>query len=72
MKTLLMVLEFLIAVSLIGVVLLQPPKGEGMGSIGGQAHMFHQVRGLNAGLDRLCIGLAVAFVGIAILLSVMS
>ena len=72
MKTFLMIAEFLISLGLIGVVMLQPPKGEGMGSIGGQAHVFNQVRGLNAGLDRLCIGLSVAFIGIAIVLSVMS
>ena len=72
MKTALMVVEFLVALALIGVVILQPPKGEGMGSIGGQAHVFNQVRGLNDGLNRLCIGLSIAFIGIAILLSIMS
>ena len=69
MKLFLMIVELIIGLALTGAIMLQPPKGEGMGAIGGQARMFHQVRGLNSGLDRLCIALAAAFMIIALILS---
>ena len=66
-----MVIELIVALSLIGVVLLLPPKGEGMGSIGGQARIFNAARGLNSGLDRMALGLSVVFLVLAFLLGIM-
>lgn len=67
-----MIAEFLIAVGLIATVLLLPPKGEGMGSIGGQARVFSGAHSLNSGLDRVAIILASLFVVLALVLSTMN
>ncbi|NLJ60422.1 MAG: preprotein translocase subunit SecG [Firmicutes bacterium] len=40
MHTGLVVFQFVISIALIAVVLLQPSKGEGMGSIGGGGRLF--------------------------------
>jgi len=56
MKTLylaLLVLEVLLALSLIGLVLIHPPKGDGMGAIGSAATVFSGKRGAEAGLDKV-------------------
>lgn len=44
MDTAVLVIHFVLAFSVIGVVLLQGPKGEGLGAIGGSARLFHGPR----------------------------
>ncbi|MDQ7820331.1 MAG: preprotein translocase subunit SecG [Armatimonadota bacterium] len=44
MITAILVVHFILAVTLIGVILLQGPKGEGLGAIGGSARLFHGPR----------------------------
>lgn len=41
MKTTLMIIQIVIAVALSLMVLLEPPRGEGLGAIGGSARLFH-------------------------------
>lgn len=56
MKTLylvLLVLEVLFALSVIGLILIHPPKGDGMGAIGSAATVFSGKRGAEAGLDKV-------------------
>ena len=71
MKTVFMMLEFLVGIALVGIIMIQPPKGEGLGSIGGQARIFNPVKGLNSGIERLTAGLAAAFLLLALFLSLM-
>lgn len=50
----LLVLEVLLALGVIGLVLLHPPKGDGMGAIGSAATVFSGgKRGAEAGLDKV-------------------
>ncbi|MBX9724973.1 MAG: preprotein translocase subunit SecG, partial [Candidatus Obscuribacterales bacterium] len=48
----LLVLEVLAALGVIGLVLLHPPKGDGLGAIGSAATMFSGKRGAEDGLDK--------------------
>lgn len=43
-NTAVLVLHFVLAFFVIGVILLQGPKGEGLGAIGGSARLFHGPR----------------------------
>lgn len=49
----LLVLEVLLALAVIGLVLIHPPKGDGMGAIGSAATVFSGARGAESGLDKL-------------------
>jgi preprotein translocase subunit SecG len=49
----LLVLEVLLALGVIGLVLIHPPKGDGMGAIGSAATIFSGKRGAEAGLDKV-------------------
>lgn len=49
----LLVLEVLLALGVIGLVLLHPPKGDGLGAIGSAATLFSGKRGAEAGLDKV-------------------
>ncbi|MDR5683449.1 MAG: preprotein translocase subunit SecG [Armatimonadota bacterium] len=40
----LLIVHFVLAATLIGLVILQGPKGEGLGAIGGSARLFHGPR----------------------------
>src|SRR3972149_4422817 len=42
--TAVLTIHFILAFLVIGVILLQGPKGEGLGAIGGSARMFHGPR----------------------------
>ncbi|MCS7173129.1 MAG: preprotein translocase subunit SecG [Armatimonadetes bacterium] len=44
MHTVILILHFLLAALAVGLVLLQGPKGEGLGAIGGSARLFHGPR----------------------------
>lgn len=68
MKTFFLLLQFLSGLGLIITVLLHSAKGEGLGGIGGTAHIFGSQKGLEEGLDRLTLILAVTFVFISIIL----
>lgn len=70
MKILLLILELLISIGLVVAILMHSAKGEGLGAIGGSARMFNTQKGLESGLDKLTAGLAIAFLVIAILLSI--
>jgi len=68
MKTFLMILEFLSGILLIGAVLLHSPKGEGLGGIGGAAHMYRSQKGMESGLNKLTAVIAGIFMVAAIIL----
>jgi preprotein translocase subunit SecG len=53
--------QFVSAVGLIVTVLLHAAKGEGLGSIGGQAHVFGAQKGLEEGLNKVTTFLVVMF-----------
>ncbi|MDI3279978.1 MAG: preprotein translocase subunit SecG [Bacillota bacterium] len=62
METALFILQLVISVALVVAVLLQPSKGEGLGSIGGGAQLFFTAhKGWEAFLDRATTVLAVLF-----------
>ena len=71
MKVILLVIEFITALGLIVAVLLHSAKGEGLGGIGGQARIFGSQKGMEAGLNKLTMILAVVFMVSAVFLSVM-
>ncbi|MBX9685996.1 MAG: preprotein translocase subunit SecG [Candidatus Obscuribacterales bacterium] len=63
----LLIIEVLLALGVIGLVLLHPPKGDGMGAIGSAATVFSGgKRGAEAGLDKVTW----AFVGLFMLVCV--
>ena len=64
-----MVLDFILAVALTAVIVLQPSKGEGLGSIGGGAQMFfRRAKGWELLLERATTVLAVLFMTLSVLL----
>ncbi|MDD4179032.1 MAG: preprotein translocase subunit SecG [Candidatus Margulisbacteria bacterium] len=71
MKGLLLLIQFISAALLIVAVLLHSAKGEGLGGIGGSAHLFGTPKGMEEGLDRITWGLAITFMAISVLLSVL-
>ncbi len=44
MDRVVLVVHFVLAAAVVGLVLLQGPKGEGLGAIGGSARLFHGPR----------------------------
>ena len=69
MKSFLITLELLSGISLVIAILLHSPKGEGLGSIGGQSRMFNPApKGMEAGLNKVTYGLAVVFFVVAAIL----
>jgi preprotein translocase subunit SecG len=54
-------LEVLLGLLLVALILLHPPKGEGMGGIGGAATLFTGKRSAETGLDRFTYMVAAAF-----------
>ena len=62
MNTAILVVHFVLAFSVIGVILLQGPKGEGLGAIGGSARMFHGPRPRETFFTRVTAVAAVLFV----------
>ncbi|MDX1976988.1 MAG: preprotein translocase subunit SecG [Pseudanabaenaceae cyanobacterium bins.68] len=59
----------ILSVSIIFLVLLHSPKGDGVAGIGGQAQMFSSTRSAEASLNRLTWSLVVAFLALSIMLS---
>ena len=54
--------HFVLAVAVIGIILLQGPKGEGLGAIGGSARMFHGPRPRETLMTRITVTVSVLFV----------
>lgn len=62
MSTAVVIIHFIAAVAVIGVIVLQGPKGEGLGSIGGGgARLFHGPKPRETLLLRVTSGLAILF-----------
>ncbi len=57
------------AVSLVVVVLLHSPKGDGIGGIGGQAQLFTSTKSAEATLNRVTWILTVLFLAATVVLS---
>ena len=71
MTNLLIALQVVTGLGLIGTVLIHGPKGEGLGGIGGSAHMFgSSQKGLQKGLDRITTICAVSFISISLLIAI--
>lgn len=72
-SSLLLVVHLLIALSMVGIILLQPSDGggTGLGSDSGNSS-FSAVRGKGSFLTRMTWGLAIAFMAVALLLAWLS
>ncbi|MBI2972550.1 MAG: preprotein translocase subunit SecG [Armatimonadetes bacterium] len=57
-----LVLHFVLAFVVVGVILLQGPKGEGLGAIGGSARLFHGPRPRETLFTRVTAVMAILFV----------
>jgi len=55
-------IHFILAFLVIGVILLQGPKGEGLGAIGGSARIFHGPRPRETLFTRITAVVSVLFV----------
>lgn len=62
MDTAALAIHFILAFLVVGVILLQGPKGEGLGAIGGSARMFHGPRPRETLFTRLTAVVSVLFV----------
>ncbi|NLJ75623.1 MAG: preprotein translocase subunit SecG [Firmicutes bacterium] len=66
-----MILQFIVSIALIGAVLMQESKGEGLGSIGGGSRMFFgQKKGSEQILETATTYLAVGFLILSVVLTV--
>lgn len=62
LKIVLVVIQFALALGLIAIVILQPAKGEGLGSIGGGSKLFFgKKKGYEAVLEKATTWVAVGF-----------
>jgi len=61
MKLLLLIVDCFAAILLIVTVLMHSAKGEGLGGIGGQAHLFKSSRGMESGLNKITTACAIIF-----------
>jgi preprotein translocase subunit SecG len=57
------------ALSLIVLVLLHSPKGDGIGGIGGQAQLFTSAKSAETSLNRITWILTILFMGLTVILS---
>lgn len=69
MKIFLLTIQITTGLGLILLVLLHSAKGEGFGSVGGQAKLFASQKGLESGLNRITTAMAISFVLASLLLS---
>jgi preprotein translocase subunit SecG len=72
MKILFLSLVFISSILLVILVLLHSAKGEGLGSVGGQARLFSSQRGLESGLNTLTGTVAVIFLLSSLILSALN
>ncbi|MBF2029339.1 MAG: preprotein translocase subunit SecG [Oscillatoriales cyanobacterium C42_A2020_001] len=63
------IIWILSAVGLVIVVLLHSPKGDGLGSLGGQAQLFTSTKSAELTLNRVTWVLTVFFMGLTVILS---
>jgi len=61
-ETAVLTVHFILAFLVIGVILLQGPKGEGLGAIGGSARMFHGPRPRETLFTRVTAAVSILFV----------
>ena len=71
MKTFLIFIQILSALSVVIFVLLHAAKGEGLGGIGGAAKLFGTPKGLEEGLDKITAGSAIVFMLVSLILSIL-
>jgi preprotein translocase subunit SecG len=57
-----MIVHIIVSLILIGIILLQGPKGEGLGAIGGSARMFHGPRPRETLMTRITTAFSILFV----------
>ncbi|MBE9041416.1 preprotein translocase subunit SecG [Oscillatoriales cyanobacterium LEGE 11467] len=57
------------ATSLIILIMLHSPKGDGIGAIGGQAQLFTSTKSAEVTLNRITWTLTLIFMGITVILS---
>lgn len=70
MKSFLIIIQIVSAISLVIMVLLHSAKGEGLGGIGGSARLFGTPKGLEEGLDRITWGCAIVFLAVSLFLAI--
>ena len=69
MKLTLLIIEIISGILLIGAILIQSPKSEGMGAIGGQSRSFKPPSDdMESGLRKLTFIIASVFFGSALML----
>jgi len=61
-SNILLIISLVVALALIGIILLQGPKGEGLGAIGGSARMFHGPRPRETLMLRVTAAFSILFV----------
>ncbi|MBI2201486.1 MAG: preprotein translocase subunit SecG, partial [Armatimonadetes bacterium] len=61
-ETAVLVTHFVLAFVVVGVILLQGPKGQGLGAIGGSARLFHGPRPRETLFTRVTAVMAILFV----------
>lgn len=70
MKSFLLIVQILSAITLVITVLLHTAKGEGLGGIGGAARLFGTPKGLEEGLNKITTTCAVTFLLVSLILGV--
>ncbi|MBO0348945.1 preprotein translocase subunit SecG [Phormidium pseudopriestleyi FRX01] len=68
-STFVQLIWLLSAISLIILVLLHSPKGDGIGGIGGQAQLFTSAKSAETTLNRITWALTIIFMGLTVILS---
>ncbi len=58
----LLIVHIVVSLALVGIILLQGPKGEGLGAIGGSARMFHGPRPRETLMSRVTTAFSLLFV----------
>lgn len=69
-KGAILLFEVGVAILLIALVLLHGPKGEGLGSIGGEARLFTSPQGSASGLTKITAYVAGVFIVLALLMGI--
>ncbi|HOC92376.1 MAG TPA: preprotein translocase subunit SecG [bacterium] len=69
MKTVILLIQFLITVALIGGSILQAAKSEGLGALGGSSEVYrgNSAKGFQAIVDKWMVYIAYAFLGVSLL-----
>ena len=67
-----LIMHIVISLALVGIILLQGPKGEGLGAIGGSARMFHGPRPRETLMTRVTTVCSILFVVTVSILSFMT